>query len=193
MPEYINHVHLTMDGTAAPEANGGMRWIPRHVQEGPAPMDRDQFINAAIAEAMATLERAEAAFFALLDVIGPGEHSMVCATNTADGQRVASLRMLADGTELSSGEQAAAAGFCATVASGFVASSTGAVIVRSWGPDDAVSVRAWVVDAGSRWLRPWTAEGVRTVYGQIVPQGGPGPDANVIYRDAEPLSAERMP
>ncbi|MFC5220096.1 hypothetical protein [Streptomyces coerulescens] len=173
MPEYINHVHLTMDGSELLPRGAGMRWAPHLIQENAAPRDREQLINAAIAEVAAILDRAEAAFYSLLDVIGPGEHAMICTTNTADGVRVASFCVLADGVDLLSCEEAEAVGFCATIASGFVASSTGAVIVRTWGPDDAVSVRAWVVDAGTRWLRPWRAERVRRACRHSVPQVAP--------------------
>ena len=186
MPEYVNHVRLTLDGHEWPEG-AEMHWMPSPVPEGAAPMDAEQLINYAVNEAAEVLDRAEAAFFALLDVLAPGEHTLTCTTDTADGLRIACFRLLTDGAERISCEESEALGFWVTIGSGFVAGSRGAVIVRSTSLDGEESARAWIVDPGCRWLLPCTADEVRNGYRHASAQGVPDPDPDPVYLTAESL------
>ncbi|MFE9604559.1 hypothetical protein [Streptomyces hokutonensis] len=190
MSKYTNHVRLTLDGHTSPERIE-MRWAPPAHEDtapatAPAPLAKD-----AVREAVEVLARAETVFFALLDVIGPGEHTLVCTTCTEDGLRTGTFHLFTDDSERASCEESEALGFWATIASGFVPGSKGAVIVRTMVPDTVDSVRAWTVDAARRWLMPCTAEEVRDGYRQARREGEHDPEPDLIYRHAESLPVEQ--
>ncbi|WP_043687483.1 hypothetical protein [Streptomyces xylophagus] len=190
MSKYTNHVRLTLDGHTWPERIA-MRWAPP-AQEDTAPATAShQLAEDAVGEAVGVLARAEAVFFALLDVIGPGEHTLVCTTYSEDGLRVGNFHLFTDDSERASCEETEALGFWATIASGFVPGGKGAVIVRTTAPDTVDSVRAWTVDAARRWLMPCTAEEVRAGYQQARREGEHDPEPDLIYRHAESLPVEQ--
>ncbi|MEW1648443.1 hypothetical protein [Streptomyces sp. NPDC091219] len=186
MSEYINHVRLTLDSHEPQPRTIEMRWAPVQEEGAASATGASQLAMRCVAEAGKALVRAEAAFFALVNVVGTGEHTLTCTTHRADWSGVGSVRLFLDGSDRVSWEEADAVSFWTAIAGGFVPDSVGAVIVRTTGAESADSVRAWTVDAAQRWLLPCSAEQVHEGYRQAS-RGEPGPEPDLIYRAAESL------
>ncbi|MEU0949876.1 hypothetical protein ABZ379_45550 [Streptomyces canus] len=142
-----------------------------------------------IAEA---LDRAENAFFALLSVIGAGEHTLTVTGRLADRPHAARVWLSVDGAGFVSYEASAALGFCVEIGAGFLDDRPGALIARTVSPDGEESVRAWLVDPGSQWLIPRTADQVRDGYRFSMPEDTPDPEPHLIYRAAVDLPFGRV-
>ncbi|MFD7163566.1 hypothetical protein [Streptomyces violascens] len=138
-------------------------------------------------ETAAVVKQAQDAFFALLDVLGPGIHTVVCSVASQLGQQVGFLQLLADDGELIAVDEVEALTFWLTLSFGFQPGATGGVVVRTTTPDDAQSARGWSIRDG--WLRPLTAREVLNAY-SIDPESGAltAPEQDVVYLSAEVLT-----
>ncbi|MFC9916320.1 hypothetical protein [Streptomyces sp. NPDC127197] len=194
MSEYQDHVRLTLDGHHDPaeQPRGVMRWSPVDAPtESAPPVDPSPSADGTAA----ALDQAQAAFFALLDALGPGQHTLLCSATTPHGVQVELLQLLTDGGDLIAVNEAEALDFCITLTFAFVPGSAGGVVVRTTTPDGAESARAWSVRGG--WLHPLTAREVRDAYSFDPESGGTvEPPQDVDYRSADVLtrpSADAMP
>ncbi|MEU4616613.1 hypothetical protein [Streptomyces umbrinus] len=193
MSEYQDHVRMTLDGHHDPaeQAKGVMRWSPADTptEAAPPPSTDDADDTAAV------LEQAQTAFLALLDALGPGQHTLLCSATTPHGVQVELLQLLTDGGDLIAVSEAEALDFCVTLTFAFVPGSMGGVVVRTTTPDGEESTRAWSVRDG--WMHPLTAREVRDAYSFDPESGGTvEPPQDVVYRSAEVLtrpSADAMP
>lgn len=198
MSEFKDHVRLTLDGHHNPEAQhrNEMRWSPAPpLVDAPTEADLSADTEPSLDETAAVVKQAQDAFFALLDVLGPGSHTVVCSVASALGQQVGFLQLLADDGDLIAVDEVEALSFWLTLSFGFLPGATGGVVVRTTTPDDAESARGWSVRDG--WLHPLTAREVLDAY-SINPESGAlmEPEQEVDYLSAEVLtrpSAESTP
>ncbi|MFF4189122.1 hypothetical protein ACFYZ9_38635 [Streptomyces sp. NPDC001691] len=188
MSEFNDHVRLTLDGHHTPEDHrrNEMRWSPA---PGDAPTEAPTTAEgtASSEEAAAVLKQAQDAFFALLDVLGAGVHTVVCYVESPFGGQVGFLHLLTDDDALIAVDEVEALAFWVTLSFGLQPGATGGVVVRTTTPDDAQSARGWSLRDG--WLHPLTAREVRNAYSVSPESGAPmEPELGVDYLSAEVLT-----
>jgi len=190
MSDYQDHVRLPLNGHHDPaqQRKGEMRWSPADVPD-------EWALPQSAEDTDAVLDRAQDAFFALLDALGPGQHTLLCSATTPHGVQVELLQLLTDGGDLIAVDEAEALDFCVTLTFAFLPGSAGGVVVRTTTPDGDKSARVWSVRGG--WLHPLTARDVLDAYSFDPESGGTvEPPQDVDYRSAEVLtrpSAEATP
>ncbi|MFF4121359.1 hypothetical protein ACFY0P_49320 [Streptomyces sp. NPDC001714] len=184
MSEYQDHVRQSLEGqNVEPSEDLGMdamRWSPAPVSDA----ETDDAMQSAADRAHALLDRAADAYLSLLDtVLGDGTHHMVANASTPHGDRTEGQELTVIGDALIINE-AASTRVCAVIAAAMVGCATGAVVVRTFGPDGSEFVRGWRVR--NFWLRPLTAQEIREAYTVDTETGAPvAPEPGVEYRQAE--------
>lgn len=184
MSEYENHIRQSIDGMY-PDPHeeldrGEMRWTPAPVSE---PVT-DEAVSAAVDAAHALLHRAADAYLSLLNaVLGEGTHHMVASAITPHGDLTEGQRLIVMDDALII-DEAASMRVCAVIAAAMVGGSSGGLVVRTFGPEGAESVRGWSVR--NFWLRPLTADGIREAYSVDPVTSAPvARETGVEYRQAQ--------
>ncbi|MFE4861443.1 hypothetical protein [Streptomyces sp. NPDC056670] len=189
MNEFKDHVRLTLDGNDPDTPRKDeMRWRPAPPLEGASTdVDVSADAEAALTDAAAVLGQAQDAFFALLDVLGTGTHTMVCSVYSSLGGEVGFLQVRSDDADLIAVSEVEALTFWVTLSFGFLPGATGGLVVRTTTPDGTETARGWSVRDG--WLHPLTAREVITSY-SINPESGEpmDPEQGVAYLSAEVLT-----
>ncbi|MCW8382464.1 hypothetical protein [Streptomyces justiciae] len=184
MSEYHDHVRQTLEGqNLEPGEDLGidaMRWTPDTVSEDVT----DEATQSAADMAHALLDRAADAYLSLLnEVLGDGTHRVVANASTAHGNLTEAQELTVMGDAMVINE-AASMRVCAALATAMVGCATGAVVVRTFGPNGSEFVRGWKVR--NFWLRPITAEEIRQAYTVDPATGAPlAPEPGVEFRQAE--------
>jgi hypothetical protein len=184
MNEYRDHIRQTLEGqNVDPNEDLGMdamRWAPAPASEDVT----DETISTAADTAHALLDRAADAYLSLLNaVLGDGTHHMVANASTPHGDLTEGQELTVIGDAVVINEQASMR-VCAVLAAAMVGRATGAVVVRTFGPDGSEFVRGWSVRRF--WLRPITAEEIREAYSVDPATGAPlAPEPGVEFRQAE--------
>ena len=183
MSEYQNHVRQSLDGETADRSESlsmaAARWTPE-----PDSDDVTDAMQSAADTAHALLDRAADAYLSLLNaVLGEGTHHLVANANTPHGDLTEGQQLTVSGDAVMI-DEAASMRVCAALAAAMVGCSTGAVVVRTFGPDGSEFVRGWAVRRF--WLRPLTADDIRQAYTVDPSTGAPlAPEPGVEFRQAE--------
>jgi hypothetical protein len=184
MSEYQDHVRQSLEGQHVdPSEDLGidaMRWTPASVSDAVT----DEAMSAAADAAHSLLDRAADAYLSVLSAaLGDGTHHMVANASTPHGDRTEGQEVTVIGDALVINE-AASTRVCAVIAAAMVGCATGALVVRTFGPDGSEFVRGWRVR--NFWLRPLTAQEIREAYTVDTETGAPvAPEPGVEYRQAE--------
>ncbi|MGW1506925.1 hypothetical protein ACWCQW_52520 [Streptomyces mirabilis] len=183
MSEYQDHVRRSLEGQHVdPSEDLGidaMRWAPAPVSDAVT----DEAMSAAADTAHALLDRAADAYLSLLSaVLGDGTHHMVANASTPHGDLTEGQEVTVIGDDVLINE-AASTRVCAAIAAAMVGCATGALVVRTFGPDGSEFVRGWTIR--NFWLRPLTAEDIREAYSFGLDGASLTPEPGVEYRQAE--------
>ncbi|WP_134655173.1 hypothetical protein [Streptomyces sp. H23] len=184
MSEYHDHVRQTLEGqNVEPSEDLGidaMRWTPAPASNA----ETDDAMQSAADTAHALLDRAADAYLSLLNaVLGDGTHHMVANASTPHGDLTEGQELTVIGDAVVINEEASMR-VCAVLAAAMVGCATGAVVVRTFGPNGSEFVRGWKVR--NFWLRPITAEEIRQAYTVDPATGAPlAPEPGVEFRQAE--------
>lgn len=192
MNEYRDHIRQTLEGqNVDPSEDLGMdamRWAPSPASEDVT----DEEISTAADTAHALLDRAADAYLSLLNaVLGDGTHNMVASANTPHGELIEGQQLTVMGDAVIINQEASMR-VCAVIAAAMVGCSSGGLVVRTFGPHGAESVRGWTVR--NFWLRPLTARDIREAY-TVDHVTGAQLDAEpgVEYRQAERVPRPAQP
>ncbi|WP_405933711.1 hypothetical protein [Streptomyces sp. NBC_00827] len=184
MSDYQDHTRQSLDGTHHDPAEelgiDEMRWSPAPDSNAVT----DEAMSAAADTAHALLDRAADAYLSLLNtVLGDGRHHLVANATTEHGDFTEDQELIVTGDAVILDESSSMR-VCATIAAAMVGCATGAVVVRTCGPDGSEFVRGWTVR--SLWLRPITADDIREAYTVDPETGAPlAPEPGVEFRQAE--------
>ncbi|MFF2852984.1 hypothetical protein ACFVT5_42900 [Streptomyces sp. NPDC058001] len=184
MSEYQDHVRQALEGQHDdPSEDLGMdamRWTPAPVSDA----ETGEVTHTAADTAHALLDHAAEAYLSLLNaVLGDGTHHMVANASMPHGDltEVQELTVIGDALVIN---ETAAMRMCAVIAASMVGCATGALVVRTFGPDGSEFVRGWKVR--DFWLQPLAADDIREAYSVDPSTGTPlAPEPGVEYRQAE--------